>query len=203
MVNSTSGLLVATTAHCIWDYSGTKGGDWADNVLFIPGDTNGQAPYGRWTAEMMYAPTQFQQKAKVNERGNTIGEGWSYDIAFLRMRPLGGKTIRGALGGQGIAFDARAESIRSPGYPSAPPFDGTTMRTCSSPTWTSNRDNTITIPCGMTPGCSGGPWYTRFDDAKGTGYLVSTNSTVGSNLLTGVLMGKVALDLYRRADSGT
>ncbi|WP_086829720.1 serine protease [Allokutzneria sp. NRRL B-24872] len=203
VVNSDSGVIVATAAHCVWDYSGKRNGSWADNVLFIPGDTAGQAPYGRWTAEALYAPVEFQQKAKLNASGGAVGEGWSYDIAYLRMRPLGGKNIEDALGGQGQAFDAASESIRSLGYPSAPPFDGTQMRSCASPTWTANRDNTFTIPCKMTPGSSGGPWYTRFDDVKGVGYLVSTNSTGGSTKMNGSLLGKIAYDIYKKADAGS
>ncbi|MFB9908807.1 trypsin-like serine peptidase [Allokutzneria oryzae] len=199
VVNSSSGVLVATAAHCIWDTF--RGWGWADNVMFIPGDTNRQGPYGRWVAESIYAPSQFTATAKATET-STSGDGWAYDIAFLRMRPLGGKNIRDALGGQGIAFDAKAESVRSIGYPTMPPFDGSTMRSCSSPTWTANRNNTFTMPCVMTPGCSGGPWYTRFDDDRGVGYLVSTNSTGDRTRINGSLLGKVAYDIYKRADSG-
>ncbi|WP_086828048.1 serine protease [Allokutzneria sp. NRRL B-24872] len=199
VVNSASGVLLATAAHCIWDFSGKYGGSWADSVLFVPGDTNGSSPYGRWTAESMYAPREFQEKGKVNAAGGSIGEGWGYDIAFLRMRPLGGKKITEALGGQGIAFDATSESVRSLGYPAVGAFDGTTMRSCSSPTWTANRGNTFSFPCKMTQGCSGGPWYTRFDDQRGVGYLVSTNSTLGLN---GSLLGKVAHSLFKSADAG-
>ncbi|SDM67891.1 trypsin-like serine peptidase [Allokutzneria albata] len=201
VVNSTSGTIVATAAHCIWDTQDGK--EWADNVMFIPGDTNGSSPYGRWTAEMIYAPTQFTTGARSGA-GGTSGSGWSYDSAFLRMRPLGGRTIKDAVGGQGIAFDAKADSIRTIGYPSAPPFDGTTMRSCSSPTYTENSrvTNTISIPCRMTPGCSGGGWFTHFDDSTGAGYMISSHSTGNGSTSNGSLMGKIAYDLYKRADSG-
>ena len=200
VVNSTSGTLVATAAHCIVNTSG--GNEWADNVMFIPGDTNERSPYGRWTAEMMYAPPQFRSSARSSKEKGAYGDGWAYDIAFLRMRPNGGKNIRDAVGGQGIAFDATAESLRTIGYPTAPPFDGSTMRSCSSPTWTANRNNTFTLPCQMTPGCSGGPWFTRFDDNAGVGYLVSVHSTGNGSRSNGSLLGKIAYDLYKSADSG-
>ncbi|MCP3802242.1 hypothetical protein NLX83_23515 [Allokutzneria sp. A3M-2-11 16] len=201
VVNSTSGTLVATAAHCVWETTPGKK-SWASDVLFIPGDTNRQAPYGRWTAEMMYAPKQFIDSAD-SAPGTTKGAGWAYDFAFLRMRPLNGRNIKDALGGQGIAFDARAESIRTLGYPTAPPFDGTTMRSCASPTYTTERSrNTYGIPCTMTPGCSGGGWFTRFDDEKGAGYLISVHSTGNGRQSNGPTLGKVAYDLYKQADSG-
>ncbi|MFB9903883.1 trypsin-like serine peptidase [Allokutzneria oryzae] len=199
VVNSSSGVLVATAAHCIWDTQDGKG--WASNVMFIPGDTNERGPYGRWVAESIYAPPQFRNGAKSGERG-VSGDGWAYDISFLRMRPLNGQNILSVTGGQGIAFDSSAESIRTIGYPTAPPFDGSTQRSCSSPTWSQGGRSTYQIDCVMTPGCSGGPWYTRFDDARGVGYLISTHSTGNGRQSFGSILGKVAYDLYKSADAG-
>lgn len=199
VVNSESGSLVATAAHCIWDYAGDD--EWASNVLFVPGDTAGEAPYGRWAAETMYAPTAFIESATVNESGGVVGEGWAYDFAFLRMRPLEGRTIQEALGAQGIAFGEPAEGLIVIGYPTAPPFDGTTMHYCSSPSWVQGSFNTYSIPCSMTPGCSGGPWFTRFDPETGAGYLVATTSTVGANI-SGAQFNETAENLYRQADGG-
>lgn len=199
VVNSTSGVLVATAAHCVWDYAG--GDEWASNVLFVPGDTNGEAPYGRWAAERMYAPSRFIDTAGVNESGGVVGDGWAYDFAFLRMRPSDGQPIQEALGAQGIAFGEPAEGLLVIGYPTAPPFDGTTMRYCSAPSWVEGAYGTYSIPCSMTPGCSGGPWFTRFDPETGAGYLVATTSTVGSHV-SGSQLNEIAESLYRQANGG-
>lgn len=199
IVNSDSGSLVATAAHCVWDYAGAD--EWASNVLFVPGDSGGDAPHGRWAAERMYAPTEFIESAGVNEDGGVVGDGWAYDFAFLRMRPLDGQQIQAALGAQGIAFGEPAEGLLVIGYPTAPPFDGTTMRYCASPSWVEGAFGTYSIPCSMTPGCSGGPWFTRFDPQTGTGYLVATTSTVGSNV-SGSQFNEVAESLYRQANGG-
>ncbi|GAA4003924.1 hypothetical protein GCM10022247_26090 [Allokutzneria multivorans] len=201
VVNSESGTIVATAAHCIWDTH--EGREWASNVMFIPGDTNGSSPYGKWAAESIYAPTEFRRDATDGARG-AQGTGWSYDYAFLRMRPLGGRNIEDAVGGQGIAFDTKAESIRTLGYPAGPPFDGRTMRTCSAPTYTENRarNNTLSIPCVMTGGCSGGGWFTRFNDSTGAGYMISSHSTGNDVTAWGAVMGKIAYNLYKSADAG-
>lgn len=197
IVNSSAGVLVATAAHCVWDYAGSS--EWASNVLFVPGDSGGEAPHGRWAAERMYAPTEFIESAGIDETGGVLGDGWAYDFAFLRMRPLNGETIQDALGAQGIAFGEPAEGLTVIGYPTAAPFDGTTMRYCSAPSWVEGAYGTYSIPCSMTPGCSGGPWFTRFDPESGVGYLVATTSTVGSNV-SGSQFNEVAESLYRQAN---
>lgn len=199
VVNSSSGTLVATAAHCLWDYAGDDG--WVQNVLFIPGDDGGDAPHGRWTPSKMYAPPQFIDSASIGANGGVVGEGWGYDFGFMRMRPQDGETIQQALGAQGIAFGEQADGLVVVGYPSTPPFDGSTMRYCAAPNWTSGAYGTYSIPCTMTPGSSGGPWFTRFDPDAGAGYLVATTSTVGTHI-SGSQFHKAARDLYDQADAG-
>ncbi len=199
VVNSPSKVLVATAGHCVWETQGEK--KWADNVLFVPGDRAGAAPHGKWVAESMYTTREFLTKADSGDRG-TSGEGWAYDIAFLRMRPLGGRKIQDALGAQGMAFGVPAEGLTAIGYPTAPPFDGRVMRYCSSPNWVKGPYGDYTIDCVMTPGCSGGPWLTRFDPNRGAGYVVSVSSVGNARTLSGAQLGQVAHNLYKQADSG-
>ncbi|MGW0433992.1 trypsin-like serine peptidase [Micromonospora sp. NPDC003197] len=199
VVNSTSGSVVATAAHCLFD-TGSKR-QWARNVLFVPGDEAGRAPFGRWTAASGHVTQQFLKNAFSSDKG-TRGSGWQFDTAFLKMRPQGGKTIQQTLGAQGIAFGEAPEGLMVLGYPTAPPFDGTKMRYCSTPsTRTDSRVyGDYGLTCVMTPGCSGGPWLTRFDPVKGAGYVVSTSSVGNGQRLYGSPMGKTAYDLYLQVD---
>ncbi|MGW0521132.1 trypsin-like serine peptidase [Crossiella sp. NPDC003009] len=199
VVSSPSKSLVATAGHCIWETQGEK--MWADNVMFVPGDRAGQAPHGKWAAESIYTTREFMTKAESTDRG-TSGEGWAYDIAFLRMRPLNGQKIQDALGAQGMAFGVMAEGLTAIGYPTAPPFDGKVMRYCSSPNWVKGPFGDYTINCVMTPGCSGGPWFTRFDPGRGAGIVVSVSSVGNARTLSGAVLGQVAHNLYKQADSG-
>ena len=201
VVNSSSGTLVATAAHCVWDTQGGTG--WSSNFMFVPADENnlGVTPFGKWVPEFAYAPPQFRQNAFADDMG-AQGDGWAYDIAFLRMRPQNGKTIEQALGGQGIAFGIPAEGLTVIGYPTAPPFDGKVERFCASATWKNGYQKDYLIDCVMTPGSSGGGWFTRLDLNRGAGYLVSVTS-IGSNRgVMGAQLGKVAHDLYQQADAG-
>jgi hypothetical protein len=202
VVNSSSGDIVATAGHCVWDTE--TGTGFAKDFLFIPADAdNGTvAPFGRWTALSVDLSPQFSATARETSQGST-GDGWAFDIAFLKMAPLNGKSIQSVTGGQGIAFGIPVEGITAIGYPSAPPFDGTVERYCSSATWQPGDFGDYEINCNMTPGCSGGSWLTRFDPTRGAGYLVSVTSVGGGGVLNGAQLGQAAYTLYQHAIAGT
>ncbi|GAB3157947.1 hypothetical protein GCM10027290_60170 [Micromonospora sonneratiae] len=199
VVNSKSGRIVATAGHCLFGTGERR--EWVRQVMFVPGDEAGKAPHGRWSAETGFVTKQFMNSA-FSTATSTSGSGWQFDTAFLRMRPLNGKTIQQALGAQGIAFGHRPEGLMVLGYPSAKPFDGKSMRYCSASSTRTHPGvhGDYGLPCVMTPGCSGGPWLTRFDPVKGAGYVVSTSSVGDSETLYGSTMGKTAYDLYLEAD---
>lgn len=205
VVNSKSGMIVATAGHCVYETDEKSKRAFASRFLFIPGDkNNGQSsPYGRWAAESAITTAQFVKSAYSSETKGTYGEGWQYDTAFLRMRKQNGKTIQQAVGGaQGIAFGAKPEGLMVLGYPAGPPFDGRYVRYCSASTARVDPDvyNDYQLPCVMTGGCSGGPWLTRFDPRKGVGYVVSTSSVGNDIRLNGAQMGKAAYEIYQKAD---
>lgn len=197
VVNSSSRSIVLTAAHCLWDTYGESG--WVDSAMFVPGDTNGNAPYGRWYADQAWMPPEFQEGAFSDESG-TSGDGWTYDVAFMQMKPQGGERIQDALGAQGIAFGERTEGLMVIGYPSAPPFDGTTMRYCSSPGWEEGPNSQYEIPCVMTPGHSGSAWYTRFNPETAAGYAVGTSSRGNGTISLGTSFSQTAYELYLKAD---
>lgn len=88
------------------------------------------------------------------------------------MNTLGGQHLTDTVGGQGISFNqARGLAYEAYGYPAAPPFTGGTLEGCSGTAsddvWGGTQSQNI--PCDMTGGSSGGPWFT-------SGSLNSVNS---------------------------
>lgn len=200
VVSSNSKTLVATSAHCLWN---TISGGWATNVLFIPGDTAGKSPYGRWAGARLYVPSQFWRAAHENARTHqSSGAGWAYDTGFIRMRPLNGRNIQTALGSQGISFDGMHTQVLVLGYPTAAPFDGRTMRYCGTPNTARDRLHYTdwSLACRMTPGSSGGPWLANY--RNGVGYVTSATSVGDGKRLWGAFWGQVAYQLYVRANRG-
>lgn len=195
VVNSAGGNVVATAAHCIWD----MGADAvADYIVFIPADANDGtvAPHGMWYASGIILPDAFAEGAEETAEGHITGDGWAYDFAFLTMAPNDqGQQIQEVVGGQGIAFGIPAEELVVVGYPSAPPFDGTSQRYCTADEWTP-WDYAYSLPCGMTPGSSGGGWLTNYDPVAGAGYLVATTSFGDGWFLGAAPLGATALNLF-------
>lgn len=202
VVSSKSKLIVATAAHCVFDTSEEYRQGFATNIMFVPGDRGGQTSHGRWVMERVWVPTIFTTDAHSSGERGAYGEGWAYDVAFMRMRPLEGRKIQDALGSQGLAFGLPAEGFMVLGYPAEAPFDGSIMRYCSAPQWTEEQFGGYDIPCVMTGGCSGGPWLTRFDPDRGVGYLVSTTSRGTDTNLFSSFYGVVAYDIFQAAEKG-
>jgi len=127
----------------------------------------------------------------------------TYDTGFAVMNPLNGRTLAAAVGSSGVQFNAaRGLSYKSFGYPAAAPFNGESLKSCSG---TAKNDpynpqfNTQGIPCNMTGGSSGGPW---FIGSSSSGYQNSINSYgYGSNSTTmyGPYWGSVIQQAYSTA----
>ena len=203
VVNSDSGDIVVTAAHCVVTTDGK--GTLAQSVVFVPGDRNDAAeqPYGMWAATSVSVPQEFVDKAITDDQGVlTSEEGWNYDFAFLKMEERDGKSIQDVTGGQGIAFGIPVKSLTQIGYPSAPPFDGLDEYVCASTEFSSNWQGGYSHQCDMTQGSSGGGWLTSYDAASGTGYVVGVTSTimVGSHETSTPVLGQTALDLYNEMD---
>jgi len=147
-VSSKNGSTVATAGHCVNEGPGA----YATNFIFVPAYENGAAPYGKWTAKALYAPKAWETNGDM-----------TYDTGFAVMNPLNGKTLTSVVGGSGVAFNqARGLTYTSYGYPAAAPFNGETLKSCTG-TATDDPNNpqfgSQGIPCDMTGGSSGGPWF--------------------------------------------
>jgi hypothetical protein len=79
------------------------------------------------------------------------------------------------------------------------PFDGRTERYCGATRWQRYVMGGYTINCEMTPGCSGGGWFARWDPDRGAGYLVGMSSTTTGTELSANALGQSAYDLYEYA----
>ena len=187
-VSSGNKSTVSTAGHCVNEGPGA----FATKFTFVPAYLNGAAPYGKWTARALYAPTQWSS-----------GGDMTYDTAFAVMSTLNGKYLSDVVGGSGVQFNAaRGLSYKSFGYPAAAPFNGESLKSCSG---TATNDpynpqfNTQGIPCNMTGGSSGGPW---FIGTSSSGYQNSINSYgygSNSNKMYGPYWGSVIQQAYSTA----
>ena len=187
-ISSGNKSTVSTAGHCVNEGPGA----FATKFTFVPAYLNGAAPYGKWTAKALYAPTQWSSAGNMQ-----------YDTGFAVMSTLNGQTLSDVVGASGLQFNAaRGLSYKSFGYPAAAPFNGESLKSCTG-TATNDPYNpsylTQGIPCNMTGGSSGGPW---FIGSSSTGYQNSINSYgYGSNSTTmyGPYWGSVIQQCYATA----
>lgn len=148
-VTAANKSVVSTAGHCVNEGPGS----YAERFVFVPSYDNGDAPYGEWTGVSAYTPDEWSQRGDINQ-----------DTAFVVVDKLDGATLADTVGATGVAFNqARGRQYTSFGYPAAPPFDGETLRSCQG----TASDDTVGgpgrqsqgIPCDMTGGSSGGPWF--------------------------------------------
>jgi V8-like Glu-specific endopeptidase len=189
-VTSANKSTVITAGHCV-----KLNGAWHTNWVFVPGYHDGQAPYGKWTASKTLATPQWGASEEMN-----------YDVGAAVVAPLDGKRLTDVVGGQGLAFNTGyGKAMYAFGFPAAAPYDGEKFIYCSG---TTSRDfllsNDHGMACDMTGGSSGGPWFTQFNEATGTGLQSSVNSFKYNFLPThmyGPYFGADAQNLYQTAQS--
>jgi len=187
-VASTNGSTVATAGHCVNEGPGA----YATNFIFVPAYDNGAAPYGKWTANALYAPTQWVSNGDM-----------TYDTGFAVMDPdSNGDRLTDVVGGSGTAFNqARGLTYTSYGYPAAAPFNGETLKSCTG-TASDDPNNpqfgTQGIPCDMTGGSSGGPWFIGIG-SDGLQNSINSYGYNGSSVMYGPYWGRVIQDTFKRA----
>jgi V8-like Glu-specific endopeptidase len=190
-VTSDNGSTVITAGHCV-KYQG----NWHTNWVFVPGYHDGEAPYGKWSADKTMSTPQWEASEDMN-----------FDVGAAVVKPLDGKKLTDVVGGQGLSFNAPYNTtMYSFGFPAADPYDGEKLIYCSG---TSFQDFLLTkdhgLSCNMTGGSSGGPWFTEFDEGSGTGLQASVNSfgyTFLPDTMFGPYFGEDAKKLYETAQAG-
>lgn len=205
MIESRSGRVATTAAHCVYwpaghpEYNPLRSpriSGWTNLNTYVPGRSGDRFPYGKWVVEGAWVHPIWQRTADPR-----------YDVAFLRLGTRDGETPQHALGAQGVAFDSRpTAAVTVLGYPANPPFDGTALRRCTTPATTTNpRTQTIELRCQLKQGSSGGPWLSSFDPTTGRGKVmaVSGYTVLDRPILGAVRLGAMAQQLYLAADTNT
>ncbi|HYB15464.1 MAG TPA: serine protease [Streptosporangiaceae bacterium] len=147
--------LLISAAHCI---NGGKGGGYRQDIVFIPGYRDGQAPYGIWTPARLVVAPQWMNSSDPD-----------YDVGFVVLKPQDGKNIEDVLGADQLGIDPGYQNqVRVTGYPSS----ADAPITCTG--WTSEQSpSQLRFQCdGFTGGTSGSPWVARVDPQTGTGTIV-------------------------------
>lgn len=187
-VVAANGATVSTAGHCANEGAGSFATRW----VFVPAYENGNAPYGTFAATELVAPTQWTQDGNI-----------TYDTAFAVVSDLSGESLADQVGASGVAFnEARGLMYTAFGYPAAPPFDGETLQSCGGAASEDPFGQTQSqgIPCDMTGGSSGGPWFLGGSD----GFQNSLNSFgyVGvHNMMFGPYWGSVIEQAYQAAQN--
>ena len=187
-VTATNKSTVSTAGHCVNEGPGA----FATNFVFVPAYLNGAAPYGKWAAKALYTTPQWSSAGDMQ-----------YDTGFAVVSPLNGQNLSDVVGSSGVQFNAaRGLTYKSYGYPAASPFDGQSLVSCTGPASndpTNPQFNAQGIPCDMTGGSSGGPW---FIGTSSSGYQNSINSYgygTRSTVMYGPYWGSVIQQAYATA----
>jgi hypothetical protein len=187
VVSAPNRSTVSTAGHCVNE----GGGAYASRWTFVPAYENGRAPYGQWSAVSFASPSQWTASGDI-----------SYDAAFVRIAPRNGATLQQTVGATPVAFNqARGLVYEAFGYPAAAPFTGETLQSCYGRATADPFGQSLSqgIPCDMTGGSSGGPWF------LGSGAQNSVNSfgyNTVANRMFGPYFGSVVQGAYTAAANG-
>lgn len=199
VINSDSGLVVVTAAHCIFD-DDTR--DWYERIAFSPGYEEHDAPFGTWVAESWWVPDQYLES---NERwlDGADDNGWmGFDFGFIRFAPQDGRTLEDAVGGQGVSFTAETNGAVIAGYPGNDPFDAEVLRYCADHrlSYGAGGDANYGASCTMGDGASGSAFVSNVDPGTGAGHITAVYSNGGDSGAYGPPLGVTAWNGLQRVD---
>jgi V8-like Glu-specific endopeptidase len=166
-VVSSNHSVVDTAGHCLyWN------GDWVHNMIFCPLYENGRTPYGCWAARDLEVPSDW-----IDARPND----YHHDFGMAIVSPNSQGDLTDLVGGAGWAYNQPvSQPFYAYGYPAGHPFDGQTIQSCeasSGTVWQHGGGTVVSIPCNMTGGSSGGPWFIQI---SGNWYLNGHNDFTSS-----------------------
>ncbi|MDQ4094664.1 MAG: hypothetical protein M3174_00435 [Actinomycetota bacterium] len=180
--------VVWTAGHCV-----NHGGDrWANKWIFVPGYDDGEAPYGKWTAQTLAAPRGW------------INHGSSaYDIGAAILNPNArGEYIADVVGSLGIAWNLpRRQEFTVYGYPAAGLFTGGSLWACRSAYGWSDPipgPNPLAVGCNLPYGSSGGGWVVELSDGLYLNSVTSYSHVGERHVVYGPYFGDAAASLYER-----
>ncbi|MGA5823952.1 trypsin-like serine peptidase [Kitasatospora sp. NPDC094028] len=173
VVHSPGRNLLVTAAHCVQSHRVGL----LDGLVFTPGYRNGYSPYGSWPVTTITVDPHWTDEGDPE-----------YDVAFVTVRPLGGRQIEDAVGGNPIGTSQGfGLAVSVTGYPNESDEPITCAVRTSSQSPTQER-----FDCGgYTDGTSGSPWvtangtvvgviggYQEGGDSPGTSYSVTFDQRV-------------------------
>ncbi|MFE2720912.1 trypsin-like serine peptidase [Kitasatospora sp. NPDC059327] len=142
VVRSPGRNLLVTAAHCVQSHRIGL----LDGLVFTPGYRNGYSPYGSWPV----------QSITVDPRWASDGDP-EYDVAFVTVRPAGGREVEDAVGGNPLGTDQGfGLAVSVTGYPN----ERDEPITCSAHTRSQSPTQERFDCGGYTDGTSGSPWVT-------------------------------------------
>ncbi|WP_431783411.1 trypsin-like serine peptidase [Streptomyces chumphonensis] len=206
--------LVATAGHCV---HGGEGKGWFRNVVFVPGFNHkglpaeqletapeeDVLPHGIWWAGE--AATTEHWRSAGAERG---GAGAQQDFAVLKVSPEegGSETSLEETVGSAVAVNFSLPQVSTlpeltvRGYPAAPPFDGSSMFSCTGAagrlTIDAEQPTMYRVGCTMTGGSSGGGWVAPGPDGEDQLYSVTSIGPLTATWLAGPRLGPEAKAVF-------
>jgi len=153
VVHSPRRNMVITAAHCLASHAASP-----QQVTFVPGYHDGEAPYGVWTTARVIVDSAWATAADPD-----------HDVAFLIVTgSSGGTRIEDVTGAEQLGIGQATGVVRVIGYPDS----------SSRPIACQNQVAVFTarqlrFGCGsFTDGTSGGPFLTEVSPATGNGLVV-------------------------------
>ncbi|MFI6638599.1 trypsin-like serine peptidase [Streptomyces sp. NPDC050504] len=186
-VTGSNRSAVMTAAHCV--RRGSSPYNTNSTMVFVPGYSKGVQPYGAFAVRTAVTPRSWETDS-VN------------DMAALAVDArVDGRRLTDVVGGQAVAFGRPVGgSVSSFGYSATRPQLGEELLRCVGTA--KAKDGAQAVPCDMTGGASGGPWFADFDVRTGRGVLISVNSALDALTPTemqGEVWGATARQVYERA----
>ena len=156
VVDSPSGDIVVTAAHCVYDSSA---GTYLNSIAFVPGYHDGQQPYGIWTPSKILVPQQWIDSGDPD-----------YDVAFMVVHQAGSSDrIQDQVGADELGLNPDYTSlVQVVGYPD------TTEQPVTCTNYTKQLSPTqLEFDCpGFPDGTSGGPFLADVDQQTGRGTVL-------------------------------
>lgn len=182
IVNSPSGSVIATAAHCVIS---PEHPEPPSRAWFAP-DYDRLGPQRAiddgWQVVTHHTPPGWDVERPLSDI-------LPHDYAFVTVEQRSGRTIQDAYGGNELAYapiDQKRE-VTPLGYPIRPTDDSSPLAACSGTAevltaetaHTANVGGLLLGSCDLSQGASGGPWLQDFDETRESGTLVGVMS-VGS-----------------------
>jgi V8-like Glu-specific endopeptidase len=190
VVDSQTGDIVITAAHCVYD---TSAGAYVNSLAFVPGYHDGQEPYGIWTPSKIVVPQQWIDSGDPD-----------YDVAFIVVhQPGSSDRIQDQVGADELGLNPSYTGlVQVVGYP------GTTEQpvTCTD-NMKELGPTQLEFDCpGFPDGTSGGPFLADVDRQTGQGTVVGViggYETGGDTPDTSysAYFGSAVADLFTQAEA--